>query len=129
MKKVFAILIAAAMMFSFCACGAETGKETVYEIVVVPAAWSDELDVQIKEYVKDRPELNVYQNMVQEKDAKYQALLIEDLMAQEVDAICLQPIDDSVLPMVQKAEEAGIIVITGDDMLSMIDQAEKELKK
>ena len=129
MKKVFALLIAAAMMLSFGACGSETGKETVYEIVVVPAVWSDELDAQIKEYVKDRPELNVYQNMVQEKDAKYQALLVEDLMAQKVDAICLQPIDDTVLPMVQKAEEAGIIVITGDDMLSMIDQAEKELNK
>ena len=67
--------------------------------------------------------------MAQEPDARYQALLVEDLIALEVDAICLQPVDASVLPMVQKAEEAGIVVLTGDDMLKMIDRAEEELKK
>ena len=129
MKKVFVSLISAVMLLSFCACSTKTGNKSLYEIVIVPSSWSDELDAQIKEYVKDRPELNVYQNMVQEEDAHYQALLIEDLMAQGVDAICLQPVDDTVLPMVEKVQEAGVVVIRGDDLLSLIDQAENMLKK
>ena len=129
MKKVFAILIATCVLLSLCACRGKTGNKSLYEIVVVPSAWSDELDAQIKNYVKDRPELNVYQNMVQEADAKYQALLIEDLMAQGVDAICLQPVDDTVLSMAEKVEEAGIVVVVGDDLLFLIDRAEELLKK
>ena len=129
MKKLYSVLMIAAMLLSLAACGKKSGNKSLYEIVVVPAAWSDELDAQIKDYVKDRPELNVYQNMVQEQDAKYQALLVEDLVAQGVDAICLQPVDDSVLPAAQKAEEAGVIVIIGDDILPMIDRAEARLKQ
>lgn len=129
MKKLLAISVIVFVLSSFCACSQKTGNKSLYEIVVVPSAWSDELDLQIKDYVKDRPELNVYQNMVEEKDAKYQALLIEDLMAQGVDAICLQPVDGSVLPMVEKVKENGIVVVMGDDFLPMIDRAEIELKK
>jgi len=129
MKKLILLLVSAAMLMGLCACSAGKTTKSLYEIVVVPSAWSDELDGQIKNYVKDRPELNVYQNMVEETDAKYQALLIEDLMAQEVDAICLQPVDETVMPMVEKARDAGIVVIVGEDLLPMIDRAETELKK
>ena len=48
MKRICSVLMIAAMLLSFAACGKKSGSKSLYEIVVVPAAWSDELDTQIK---------------------------------------------------------------------------------
>lgn len=110
-------------------CKTTAVQKSKYEIVVVPQVWSEEVNAVIEEHVKDRPELNVYQNTAEEPDALYQALLVEDLMAQEVDAVCIDPVDlEIVTPMMEKAREAGIVVVVGTDIPEMIDLAEKELK-
>ena len=124
MKKLLALTISL-LLLTGCAPAAE---QTVCNIAVVPQVWSDELNDSIGDYVKDRAHLNVYQTMVDEADSKYQVLLVEDLIAMEVDAICLDPIDEQAMePMLQKAEDAGVLVFTGEELLPLIDLAEAEL--
>ena len=130
MKKYLALLLTMVLAVSAAGCGAAATNQNTLEIVVVPQAWSDELDGQIKAHVKDRPQLNVYQNAPEEPDGRYQALLVEDLMAQQVDVICLDVTDPvQAEPKIKAAEEAGILVLTGADFLAMIDQAEEMLSK
>ena len=117
MKKLLALLLAVAMVFSLVACGGGEKKgDDKFEIVVVPKdssnPWFVRMDVGVKEYAEAHPELNVYQKGTDQIDATLQAQLVEDLIAQGVDAICVVPVDiQSIDPVLKKARDAGIVVI------------------
>ena len=117
MKKLIALLLAAVMVIGLVACGASAEKEDgSYEIVVVPKdssnPWFVRMDTGVKEYAEAHPELNVYQKGTDQIDATLQAQLVEDLIAQGVDAICVVPVDiQSIDPVLKKARDAGIVVI------------------
>ena len=128
MKRSIALLLLLLLLLT--ACSSPSTEKSKYEIVVVPQAWSQEVEDVIEAHVEELPELNVYQNTSEEPDAKYQALLVEDLMAQEVDAICVDHVDETVAaPVIEQAREAGIVVIIGTDIPAMIDQAAEALAK
>ena len=118
MKKFIALLLALVMVFGLVACGstAEKKDDGAYEIVVVPKdssnPWFVRMKVGVDEYAKAHTELNVYQKGTDEIDATKQAQLVEDLIAQKVDAICVVPVDlGSLDPVLKKAKDAGIVVI------------------
>ena len=117
MKKMLALLLAVAMIFSMVACGAGEKKgDDKFEIVVVPKdssnPWFVRMDTGVKEYAAAHPELNVYQKGTDQIDATLHAQLVEDLIAQGVDAICVVPVDiQSIDPVLKKAKDAGIVVI------------------
>ena len=70
------------------------------------------MDTGVKEYAEAHPELNVYQKGTDQIDATLQAQLVENLIAQGVDAICVVPVDiQSIDPVLKKAKDAGIVVI------------------
>ncbi len=91
-------------------------KESGYEIVVVPKDASNPWFVRMKvggvdEYAKETG-LNVYQRGTAQIDATLQAQLVQDLIAQGVDAICVVPVDlESLEPVLAQARDAGIVVI------------------
>lgn len=134
-KKVLAILLASAMISSVIGCGSKSQETTSpegstdkteadkeasaetkdYEIVVVPKdssnPWFVRMDTGVKEYAEETG-LNVYQKGTDEIDATKQAQLVQDLIAQGVDAICVVPVDpESLEPVLKQAREAGIVVI------------------
>ena len=116
MKKLLALLLAVLMVFSMVACGGAEKGDDKFEIVVVPKdssnPWFVRMDVGVKEYAEAHPELNVYQKGTDQIDATLQAQLVEDLIAQGVDAICVVPVDiQSIDPVLKKARDAGIVVI------------------
>ena len=118
MKKFIALLLALVMVFGLVACGstAEKKDDGAYEIVVVPKdssnPWFVRLKVGVDEYATAHTELNVSQKGTDEIDATKQAQLVEDLIAQKVDAICVVPVDlGSLDPVLKKAKDAGIVVI------------------
>ena len=128
MKGRIALLLLLLLLLTGCA--GQGMQKSKFEIVVVPRAWSEEINGVIEDHVADRPELNVYQNTSEEPDALYQALLVEDLMAQQVDAVCIDPVDQTVVaPMIEKAEKAGIVVVVGEEIPAMIDTAAKLLEE
>ena len=87
-----------------------------WEIVVVPKdssnPWFVRMNTGVEDYAKQTG-LNCYQKGTDEIDATKQAQLVEDLIAQGVDALCVVPVDiESMDATLAKAKEAGIVVIT-----------------
>lgn len=111
MKKFVALLLAAIMVLT-CAAALAEG----YEIVVVPKdasnPWFVRMKTGVDEYAAAHTEDTIYQKGTAEIDATQQAQLVDDLVAQGVDAICIVPVDiNSIEPSLKAAREAGIVVI------------------
>ena len=111
MKKFGALLMAAIMVLT-CASAFAEG----WEIVVVPKdasnPWFVRMNTGVEEYAAAHPEDTIYQKGTAEIDATLQAQLVDDLVAQGVDAICVVPVDiKSIEPSLKAAREAGIVVI------------------
>ena len=116
MKKLIALLLAVVMVFGLVACSGTAKKDDKFEIVVVPKdssnPWFVRMKTGVDEYAAAHTELNVYQKGIDQIDATLQAQLVEDLIAQGVDAICVVPVDiQSIDPVLKKARDKGIIVI------------------
>ncbi|MCK5674831.1 MAG: autoinducer 2 ABC transporter substrate-binding protein [Spirochaetales bacterium] len=115
-KKVIFLLIILMSISPLFAGGQKDESSTDYEIVVVPKdssnPWFVRMKVGVDEYAA-KTGVNVYQKGTAEIDATLQAQLIQDLIAQQVDALCVVPVDlESIEPVLAQAREAGIVVIT-----------------
>jgi len=98
------------------ASSAESAKDKNYTIAVVPKdatnPWFVRMETGVKQFATDTG-LNVYQKGPSETDATMQAQVIQDLIAQKVDAIAVVPVDPGALETVLKqAMDAGIVVVT-----------------
>ena len=117
MKKslMLAFAIAIALAPTVFAAG-QAESDDGYEIVVVPKDSSNPWFVRMEEGVNEYAEetgANVYQRGTAEIDATLQAQLVQDLIAQGVDAICIVPVDVvSIEPVLRQAMDAGIVVIS-----------------
>ena len=75
-------------------------------------SWFDDMRVGVEQFGKDY-DVNAYQIAPEGGDPAKQVLMVEDLIAKGVDAICVVPNDPmSMVPVIKKAREAGIIVIS-----------------
>ncbi|HHU48093.1 MAG TPA: autoinducer 2 ABC transporter substrate-binding protein [Clostridiales bacterium] len=119
MRRMLSIVLILMLVFSMAACSKPAGPagkdESDWEIVVVPKdasnPWFVRMEVGVKEYAAETG-LNVYQKGTPEIDATLQSQLIQDLIAADVDAICVVPVDPGSLePVLKQARDAGIIVI------------------
>src|SRR5690554_4512045 len=117
MKRLLVFLLIALFAVGLVfAAGAKEKKADDYEIVVVPKdasnPWFVRMKVGVDEYAKETG-VNVYQRGTPQIDATLQAQLVQDLIAQGVDAICVVPVDlESIDPVLAQARKAGIVVIT-----------------
>ncbi|UNK70369.1 autoinducer 2 ABC transporter substrate-binding protein [Microbacterium sp. H1-D42] len=87
-----------------------------YTIAIVPKdstnPWFVRMEEGVKKYAADSG-MEVYQKGPAETDATMQAQVIQDLIAQGVDAIGVVPVDPGALETVLKqAMDAGIVVVT-----------------
>lgn len=87
-----------------------------YTIAIVPKdstnPWFVRMEEGVLQYAEDSG-LDVYQKGPAETDATMQAQVIQDLIAQGVDAIGVVPVDPGALETVLKqAMDAGIVVVT-----------------
>lgn len=127
-KRIFALATAALMSVSLLAgCGGGGneqpsggeenqggGEATAYKIAIVPKmtniGWFQRMEVGVKEYNETNGTDYVYGGPT---DGADQASYVESLLAEEWDAICVVPFDSqSIAPVLAKAREAGIVVIT-----------------
>ncbi len=89
--------------------------QSAWKIALVPKdatnAWFVRMEVGVKQFAKDTG-INTFQKGPAKTDAAMQAQVIEDLIAQGVDAICVVPVDPSALePVLGEALSKGIVVI------------------
>lgn len=140
-KRLLSLLLAFLMVFSLVGCksgekpadsnapaseaasektddkGSKEGKEgknfTIATIVkLTGVAWFDRMEVGVKNFAKDTG-IDAFQTGANTGDPAAQAQVIEDLIAQGVDAICVVPNStESLEPVLKKARDKGIIVIT-----------------
>ncbi|MFV0503385.1 MAG: autoinducer 2 ABC transporter substrate-binding protein [Lachnospirales bacterium] len=135
MNKKLLILISVLLGLSLNACGSvkdspetnKTKQETSdanadtkpskdnYTIAVVPKmtsiAWFQRMEVGVKEYA-EKNSIDAFYTGPSEGDGALQAQVIEDLISQDVDAICVVPFSTEALePVLKKARDAGIVII------------------
>ena len=115
MKKFLAFVLVVLFLVPALFAAGQAEEESGYEIVVVPKdasnPWFVRMKVGVDEYAKETG-LNVYQRGTAQIDATLQAQLVQDLIAQGVDAICVVPVDlESLEPVLAQARDAGIVVI------------------
>ncbi|MDR2159043.1 MAG: autoinducer 2 ABC transporter substrate-binding protein [Treponema sp.] len=96
--------------------GKSSKAEKDWRIALVPKdstnAWFVRMEEGVKQFAKDTG-LNAFQKGPARTDAAMQAQVIEDLIAQGVDAICVVPVDPAALePVLGKALARGIVVVT-----------------
>lgn len=81
------------------------------KLVGIP--WFNQMENGLKEYAQSTGTMNITVSGPVEADPVQQAKVIEDVVATKPDAIIVVPNDTKVLePILKKAREAGIIVIT-----------------
>jgi simple sugar transport system substrate-binding protein len=112
----FAVSIAQPVAYA-----ADQGQKTLAVAVKVAGdPWWKRMDVGLTKYASEHPELKVFMQGVSEADAALQAQLINDLIAQKVDALGIDPISPETLkPVIAKAKAAGIKVVTTEGALPM----------
>lgn len=125
-RTAFAASAALALLMTACTSGgaeAPTSGEatppkanTERTIAIVPKdatnPWFVRMEEGVKRYAEEKG-INAYQKGPAETDATQQAQVIQDLIAQGVDAIGVVPVDPGVIePVLKEAMDAGIVVIT-----------------
>jgi len=98
------------------ATSAPAPTKKAYNIAIVPKdatnPWFVRMEVGVKKFASESG-LNVYQKGPSATDATMQAQVIQDLIAQGVDAIGVVPVDPGALePVLKQAMDAGIVVVT-----------------
>lgn len=116
MKKLGVFMLIVVMVMNIVGCSGGSKDDGKHTIVVVPKdatnPWFVRMDEGVKNFAKDTG-INAYQKGPSETDATMQVQVIEDLIAQKVDAICVVPVDPGALePVLKKAMDKGIVVVT-----------------
>ncbi len=121
MKKFFALIMVVVLsmaVFTGCQGGEETkkkGDKDNYKIVVVPKdstnAWFVRMEQGVQRFAKDTG-MDAFQKGPAKTDAAMQVQVIQDLIAQDIDALCVVPVDPAALePVLKDAMDKGIVVI------------------
>ena len=128
MKKRMALILAAAMAVSMAVPAAAADKDAEYTIALCAKtegiAWFDDIHTSVDEFNADHEDVYSYEINPEGSDAAKQNAMLEDLIAQGVDAICCVPVDaQAVAETLQKARDKGIVVVTHEasDILDYVD--------
>ncbi|HHU12757.1 MAG TPA: substrate-binding domain-containing protein [Clostridiaceae bacterium] len=116
-KRLISLVLALLMVFSVVASAstdAEPEEKPEWKIAVVPKmttiAWFERMEKGVEMYNEEFDDDIFYGGST---DGAGQAAYVESLLAEDYDAICVTPFDTEAMePILEKAREQGIIVIT-----------------
>ncbi len=115
MLRKFCFAFAAAVMLMAVLPSAEAGQKRYQIATVVKVdgiAWFNRMRVGVDQYAKETGN-DLWMVGPAKADAAEQVQIVENLIAQGVDAICIVPFSvEAVEPVLQKARESGIVVIS-----------------
>ena len=125
-KRIFAVILSVCMMLTMASCSsapaaqtsaapAETDKQ--YTVAVLAWSLAEEFGVDIVTGASNAAEELGVQVVSPDPagDMQKEIAILEDLIQQKVDAICIAPVDaDAIVPYIDKAREAGIVVVDYD---------------
>ena len=91
---------------------AQDGPTIATVVKIAGIQWFNRLEEGVQRYAEETG-ANAFQVGPAQADPQQQASLIEDMIAQEVDALAVVPMSPEALePVLQRAREQGIVVIT-----------------
>ena len=148
-KKILCILLAITMAFSLAACGntaapagstqesqptdnsaAQTKDLSEIRIALIVQQsdpWYDDMELGVKQFAQDTG-VDAFVLTPESSDPALQNALMGELIAQNVDVICVNPNDPmSLTSSIQKARDAGIPVITHESP-NIADQVDLDLE-
>lgn len=104
--------LAGGLFLSAGAPEAQAEEYTIATVVKVDGiAWFDRMRTGVEEFGEETGQ-DTFLLGPSQADAAEQVRIIEDLIAQDVDAICVVPFSvEAVEPVLQRAREAGIVVV------------------
>lgn len=110
---------------------ADAKDNSEYTIVMVAKhegiSWFDDMRIGVEEFAAATG-VNAYQIAPEGGDPAKQVQMVEDLIAQGVDAICVVPNDaKSMAPVLDKAREQGIVVI-GHEAPDILDHVDYDME-
>lgn len=123
-RKTLLLVSLLALVLIATACSSQNddksadSSEDVFEIVMVAKhegiPWFDDMRKGVEEFNKDyEGKVNAWQIAPEGGDPAKQVQMVEDLIAQGVDAIAVVPNDpDSMRPVLERAKENGIVIIS-----------------
>ena len=124
MKRLLLILLALVVAAGFVFASGQKAEETEgegekpqLEIAMVVklegVAWFDNMRLGIQEFNREHPDARVWQTGADTADPAAQVNIVDDLIAQGVDAILVVPNDPaSLVPSFKRARAAGIKTVT-----------------
>jgi len=117
--KLFVLLALVALiaMPSVVFAAGQKQSDDVYQIVMVAKhegiSWFDDMRIGVEQFGKDHANVKAWQIAPEGGDPARQNQMVEDLIAQGVDAILVVPNDpEAMIPVLRRAREAGIVVVS-----------------
>jgi simple sugar transport system substrate-binding protein len=110
--RLLACILGATAMTAAPALADGHQKSIATVVKIAGIQWFDRMEQGIEKYAADTG-TNAFQVGPAQADPQQQAALIEDMIAQGVDALAVVPMSPEALePVLARAQEAGIVVIT-----------------
>ncbi len=115
MKKRSVFVTGIAVLFSLCLLTAVWAADSRVIATIVKLSgvnWFQRMEEGVARYAKDSGN-NAFQQGPSKADAALQVQVVEDLIAQGVDALCVVPFSAEALePVLKKARDQNIVVVT-----------------
>ncbi|HBL40572.1 MAG TPA: LacI family transcriptional regulator [Ruminococcaceae bacterium] len=115
MKKILSLILSA-LICALCltSCSGGEAEKDGYKIAFVPkltsVPWFERMEDAVSDYNKENGTDYFYGGST---DTAGQVTYLEQLLAEDWDAICVVPYDtESIAPLLEKAKQDGIVVIT-----------------
>lgn len=113
MKKTISLVLALLLVASLTQLAFAKTYTIATVVKLSGVGWFNRMEEGVKRFAKDHPNMKIFQVGPAKADAALQVQIIEDLIAQKVDAICVVPFSVEALePVLKKARDKGIVVIT-----------------
>lgn len=135
MRKTAILFVVLSTMFAGIAFAGGQGEQAAgdeqFEIAMVVkvegVAWFDNMRLGIERFNEEHDDVRAWQTGADTADPAAQVRIVEDLIAQGVDAILIVPNDpESLVPVIERARAQGIIV--GTHEASNIQNADFDLE-
>lgn len=126
-RKLLFVVSLLVLVLVMAGCAAPTAAPTAEATEEAPAetytmatvvkltgvGWFDRMEEGIGWFGEDHPNVTAFQQGPSQADAALQVQVIEDLLAQGIDSLCLVPFQpESVEPVLQRARSEGVVVVS-----------------
>jgi simple sugar transport system substrate-binding protein len=126
-RKLLFVVSLLVLVLVMAGCAAPTAAPTAEATEEAPAetytmatvvkltgvGWFDRMEEGIGWFAEDHSDVTAFQQGPSQADAALQVQVIEDLLAQGIDSLCLVPFQpESVEPVLQRARSEGVVVVS-----------------